>query len=111
MLLEYLVSFCARIKPLLDLSSELIKVKVAFEEKWEAVEFPGWGKEAGSAMAHTGAHLDLSPFSSPEVNLNHIFCYDFRKATVNLKKRIHTNQYAVFFTKFVVIEFLTNKTI
>ncbi len=28
--------------------------------------FPGWSKESGSAMAHSGAHLDLSAFSSAE---------------------------------------------
>ncbi|XP_076819996.1 splicing factor 3A subunit 3-like [Clavelina lepadiformis] len=65
-LLDYLVSFCSRIKPLLDLSAELDKVKTTFTEQWESSEFPGWGKEAGSAMAHTGAHLDLSAFSSAE---------------------------------------------
>merc|ERR1711893_348363 len=29
-------------------------------------DFPGWPKETGGALTHTGAHLDLSAFSSPE---------------------------------------------
>lgn len=69
MLLQYLISFCERVKPLLDLREEYEKVEKRFEEQWEASEFPGWGREAGSAMAHSGAHLDLSAFSSSEVTL------------------------------------------
>lgn len=65
-LMHYLVSFVERIKPLLDLNSEYEEVKKIFEAQWEANEFPGWGKEAGSAMAHSGAHLDLSAFTSPD---------------------------------------------
>lgn len=66
-LLEYLVSFIERTKPLLSLITEFDKVSKKFESQWEAAEFPGWGKEAGSALAHSGAHLDLSVFSSYEV--------------------------------------------
>ena len=29
-------------------------------------ECPGWAKEQQGAMAHTGAHLDLSAFDTPE---------------------------------------------
>uniref|UniRef100_H2YT67 Matrin-type domain-containing protein n=1 Tax=Ciona savignyi TaxID=51511 RepID=H2YT67_CIOSA len=65
-LLDYLLSFHRRVKPLVDLTEDFKKLEVAFEEQWEKVEFPGWGKEAGSAMTYAGAHLDLSPFSSPE---------------------------------------------
>ena len=32
---------------------------------WAEGKVPGWGREGG-ALAHTGAYLDLSPFSSPE---------------------------------------------
>nr|CAB3266000.1 splicing factor 3A subunit 3 [Phallusia mammillata] len=65
-LLDYLISFCQRVKPLLDLKEEYKKVEKSFEEEWEKADFPGWGKEAGSAMAHSGAHLDLSAFSSAD---------------------------------------------
>ncbi|KAM7309200.1 putative splicing factor 3A [Ixodes scapularis] len=41
-------------------------VMADFEKQWEAGTFPGWQKEAGSALAHAGAHLDLSAFSSWE---------------------------------------------
>ena len=62
------------------------EVKRDAAEKWAAGNFPGWRvslvsgchgnklhplqKDTGSAMAkHSGAHLDLSAFSSPEVLL------------------------------------------
>ena len=37
-----------------------------FDSKFERGECPGWAREHHGAMAHTGAHLDLSAFSSPE---------------------------------------------
>lgn len=65
-LLEYLQEYCSRVKPLLDLNEEMDNVLVDFEKQWEAGTFPGWPKEAGSALTHAGAHLDLSAFSSRE---------------------------------------------
>jgi len=66
-LLEYLHDFTQRIRPLMDISEEMGHVAKDFEAKFEAGEFPGWPKERpGGALAHTGAHLDLSAFSSPE---------------------------------------------
>jgi len=65
-LLQYLYEFTQRIRPLMDISEELEKVKTEFDLKFDAGEFPGWPKETGGALAHTGAHLDLSAFSSPE---------------------------------------------
>ena len=38
-----------------------------FDTKFERGECPGWAREQAGAMAHTGAHLDLSAFSTPEV--------------------------------------------
>ena len=38
-----------------------------FDSKFERGECPGWAREQAGAMAHTGAHLDLSAFSTPEV--------------------------------------------
>ncbi|XP_022100701.1 splicing factor 3A subunit 3-like isoform X1 [Acanthaster planci] len=66
LLLDYLQGYTRRLKPLLDMSEELDKVKSDFETQWEGGTFPGWGKEAASALAHAGAHLDLSAFSSSE---------------------------------------------
>ena len=83
-LLEYLLSFCSRIKPLFDLSSEFDTVKESFETKWEAMEFPGWGKEAGSAMTHTGAHLDLSAFSSSDVSSRYLRNVIFTESMLSL---------------------------
>ncbi|XP_064473083.1 splicing factor 3A subunit 3-like [Ornithodoros turicata] len=65
-LLEYLQDYSLRVKPLLDLNQEMDNVVADFEKQWEGGTFPGWQKEAGSALAHAGAHLDLSAFSSWE---------------------------------------------
>ncbi|CAL8072680.1 unnamed protein product [Orchesella dallaii] len=63
-LLEYLYDFLTRIKPLTDFDSILTDVQREFIVLWENGQFPGWPKEASaSALAHTGAHLDLSAFS------------------------------------------------
>ena len=66
MLLDYLYGFTNRVMPLLDISDEMVQVKQEFEGKFASGEFPGWPKETGGALTHTGAHLDLSAFSSPE---------------------------------------------
>ncbi|KAI8520637.1 PREDICTED: splicing factor 3A subunit 3-like [Branchiostoma belcheri] len=65
-LLDYLQGFCARVHPLLDLNEEVEQVMRDFNLQWETGTFPGWPKEASSALAHSGAHLDLSAFSSAE---------------------------------------------
>ena len=65
-LLEYLHDFAQRIRPLMDVNEEMEKTLADFNTTFEAGEFPGWPKETGGALAHTGAHLDLSAFSSPE---------------------------------------------
>ncbi|RWS28792.1 Splicing factor 3A subunit 3-like protein, partial [Leptotrombidium deliense] len=65
-LLEYLEDYTARVKPLLDLSEQKERVLSDFDKQWEAGGFPGWLKEASSALTHTGALLDLSGFSSVE---------------------------------------------
>ena len=44
----------------------LLKLKEDFEKQWESGTFPGWPKETSGALAHTGAYLDLSAFSSAE---------------------------------------------
>lgn len=64
---EYLYNFILRIQPLLDLEDEMLKVEVEFQKQWLQGIFPGWiTKETESALANTGAHLDLSAFSSWE---------------------------------------------
>lgn len=62
----YLNGFVARVRPLLDLDAEMEQVFADFEQQWQTGQFPGWPKEQESAMTHSGAHLDLSAFSSPE---------------------------------------------
>ena len=65
-LLEYLYEYISRAKPLLNLEQEMKDAIADFEEKWDKGSFPGWPKESGSALTHSGAHLDLSAFSSAE---------------------------------------------
>eukprot|EP00112_Aurelia_sp_Birch-Aquarium-sp1_P016144 Seg3634.2 transcript_id=Seg3634.2/GoldUCD/mRNA.D3Y31 product="Splicing factor 3A subunit 3" protein_id=Seg3634.2/GoldUCD/D3Y31 len=65
-LLDYMYAYISRSKPLLNVEQELDQVVLDFDEKWDAGNFPGWPKESGSALAHSGAHLDLSAFSSAE---------------------------------------------
>ncbi|GFG37607.1 hypothetical protein Cfor_12689 [Coptotermes formosanus] len=65
-LLDYLHTYLMRVRPLLDLNSELENVQRQFQVQWENGNFPGWPKETGSALTHVGAHLDLSAFSSWE---------------------------------------------
>ncbi|TSK28181.1 Splicing factor 3A subunit 3 [Bagarius yarrelli] len=66
MLLEYLQVYTDRVKPLLDQNELYGTVLSDFEKKWDNGMFPGWPKEASSALTHAGAHLDLSAFSSWE---------------------------------------------
>ncbi|XP_023330503.1 splicing factor 3A subunit 3 [Eurytemora carolleeae] len=63
---DYLYSFLNRTKPLLRLDDELLDASADIDGKLERGELPGWAKEQQGAMAHTGAHLDLSAFSTPE---------------------------------------------
>ena len=56
-LLNYLYEFTKRTKPLMDLSDELAEAQKEFEAKYPSGDFPGWPKETGGALAHTGAHL------------------------------------------------------
>lgn len=65
-LIAYLSGFVTRVRPLIDLDAETQQVQRDFEQQWQSGQFPGWPKEQESAMAHTGAHLDLSAFSSWE---------------------------------------------
>ncbi|XP_072037307.1 splicing factor 3A subunit 3-like [Amphiura filiformis] len=66
LLLDYLQGYTRRLKPMLDVPEEMGKIQKDFEGQWEGGNFPGWAKEATSAMTHAGAHLDLSAFSSSE---------------------------------------------
>lgn len=65
-LITYLYDFITRVRPLVDLETELEQVEIDFKRQWDAGQFPGWPKEQESALTHTGAHLDLSAFSSWE---------------------------------------------
>ena len=55
-----------RTRPLFDLDGDLGEVLKDFDGKFERGELAGWAKEQQGAMAHTGAHLDLSAFDSAE---------------------------------------------
>lgn len=63
-LLNYLITFFEKVKPLHDLQTEFEDVEKEFKDEWATNSFIGWRKEAGSAMTHTGAVLDLSAFNS-----------------------------------------------
>lgn len=65
-LLAYLGDYLIRIKPLLDIDTELENVHKDFKQQWTAGTFAGWPKNQESVLANTGAHLDLSAFSSWE---------------------------------------------
>ncbi|VDD80100.1 unnamed protein product [Mesocestoides corti] len=66
-LIEYLEGYISRAKPMVDLAEESAKAIARFEKEWPEGNFPGWGTPATpSALAHTGAHLDLTPFTKPE---------------------------------------------
>lgn len=42
MLMTYLRNYTARVKPLLDQSEEMDKVKQNFDAQWDTGTFPGW---------------------------------------------------------------------
>ncbi|XP_031572757.1 splicing factor 3A subunit 3-like [Actinia tenebrosa] len=63
---DYLYGYFQRVEPLYDVDKELSSLEDEFELQWIQGKFPGWQKDASSALAHSGAHLDLSAFSSPE---------------------------------------------
>ncbi|XP_057655224.1 splicing factor 3A subunit 3 [Diorhabda carinulata] len=65
-LIEYLSWFVQRIKPLMDLDSDMQEQVEQVLANWDSGSVPGWPKETGSALANVGAHLDLSAFSSWE---------------------------------------------
>ncbi|XP_014237328.1 splicing factor 3A subunit 3 [Trichogramma pretiosum] len=65
-LLEYLMDFLSRVRPLHDVTNDLQEANKEFLSQWEQNTFPGWPKEAESALTNIGAHLDLSAFSSWE---------------------------------------------
>ncbi|XP_022646709.1 splicing factor 3A subunit 3-like [Varroa jacobsoni] len=62
----YMQDYLQRVKPLSNLEKEAIELEKEFEKQWNSGQFPGWQKESEGALAHTGAHLDLSAFSSAE---------------------------------------------
>ena len=64
MLLAYFYTYTTRIKPLMDIEKEMEVVNEDCLRQWEAGSFPGWPKENVGALTHTGAHLDLSAFST-----------------------------------------------
>ncbi|CAD5122490.1 DgyrCDS10913 [Dimorphilus gyrociliatus] len=65
-LLDYLNDFLLRVQPLFDINQEMDIIINEFKIKWMDGTFPGWPKETAGALTHTGAHLDLSAFSTPD---------------------------------------------
>lgn len=65
-LLDYLYNYLQRVRPLLDIDTELVNSKKDFEKRWTEGTFPGWPKEASGALSKSGAYLDLSGYSSWE---------------------------------------------
>ena len=65
-LLPYLDNYLNRVRPLFDVTKHNDKVTAAFEKDWAEGNCPGWPKEASGALAHTGAHLDLTSFTTWE---------------------------------------------
>ncbi|XP_018328525.1 splicing factor 3A subunit 3 [Agrilus planipennis] len=65
-LIEYLSWFVQRVKPLMDLDTELQIEVNSVLQRWDSGTVPGWPKETGSALANVGAHLELSAFNSWE---------------------------------------------
>jgi splicing factor 3A subunit 3 len=69
---KYLRSFIARTRPLLDVDADRLQHEAEFERQWKDGVCNGWIRDVSStkqhhgALAHTGAHLDLSPFNSAE---------------------------------------------
>lgn len=66
MLLDYLRDYCSRVTPLVDFEELSANIRAEFDKQWENGSFSGWPKETGGALTHSGAHLDLSAFSSWE---------------------------------------------
>lgn len=56
-LLDYVYGFLQRVKPLLNLETELEEATDDFIGKYETGSFPGWPKETGSALAHSSKFL------------------------------------------------------
>ncbi|KAL3314407.1 Splicing factor 3A subunit 3 [Cichlidogyrus casuarinus] len=65
-LIIYLEGFLARAKPMVDLRSKIKSALEEFEEKWVNSLFPGWQKDSQPAISHSGAHLDLTAFTSSD---------------------------------------------
>lgn len=63
---DYLYDFVSRVKPLLALDDILDKHELEQRRQYEIGAFPGWSKDSVPALSHTGAHLDLSGFSSAD---------------------------------------------
>ncbi|CAG9534251.1 unnamed protein product [Cercopithifilaria johnstoni] len=61
---EYLITFLARTRPLLNVDDEFEKTDAEFDKKWEEGTVSGWSRDQHSALAHSGAYLDLSSFET-----------------------------------------------
>nr|CAG4650032.1 EOG090X03G1 [Sida crystallina] len=66
-LVQYLVEYLVRVKPILDTETFFSNIEADFLQQFQANTFPGWPKETtGCNLSNSGATLDLSAFSAWE---------------------------------------------
>nr|CAG4647766.1 EOG090X03G1 [Moina brachiata] len=67
-LVGYLADYVTRVKPVMDQNILFRQIEEDFDQEYSAGSFPGWPKETAStsALASSGAPLDLSAFNSWE---------------------------------------------
>ena len=66
--MNYLYDYAAKVRPLIDWTTDTKETIEDFDKQWDAGQFPGW-TDVNSAMKQNGAHLDLrnSFFSHPSI--------------------------------------------
>ena len=56
--MNYLYDYAAKVRPLIDWTTDTKETIEDFDKQWDAGQFPGW-TDVNSAMKQNGAHLDL----------------------------------------------------
>lgn len=66
--MNYLYDYAAKVRPLIDWTTDTKETIEDFDKQWDAGQFPGW-TDVNSAMKQNGAHLDLRKcfFSRPSI--------------------------------------------
>ncbi|CAD5229007.1 unnamed protein product [Bursaphelenchus okinawaensis] len=65
-LMEYILDFISRAKPLTNVDGIRKKAEVEFEALWKDDKVEGWSKEKSGALSNVGVPLDLADFESVE---------------------------------------------